>query len=110
MIAEQFAELLRLQRAAVIALKPLVLETEIREAREVRPLLIVALRTRRSLKSTRFLSTQIGLPDAARRVFDLTRPAWEALGLLIAECEGELGDGEEFATPLVRECADAITR
>lgn len=94
MIPPSFVELHRLQRAAVIALKPLVLEIEVRAALDVRTLLVGALRTQRSLKSTRFLSTQLGSTDAARRMFGLTQPALDALRQLIAECEVELGDRE----------------
>lgn len=91
MIPVVFTELHRLQKEAVIALKPLCLETDVREAITIGYLGRTAAVVLRSLKSTRFLSTQCGSQDAARRIRALTQPAYEAVSALIAECEREIG-------------------
>lgn len=89
MVPASFVELHRLQVAAVIACKPLCLDVELREASTVRELHVAAIRTRRSLSSTRYLSTQCG-PAASRPIYALTQPAIDALGDLCAACDEEL--------------------
>jgi len=94
MIQKSYFELHRLQTAAVVALKPLTRETRIKSAGDLHELCMAALREKDVLSFTRFLSTQIGLPDAARRTHEATRGAFDVLQALIAECERELATAE----------------
>ncbi|HEX4334635.1 MAG TPA: hypothetical protein VH062_01910 [Polyangiaceae bacterium] len=90
MIPTSLVELHRLQKAAVIALKPHCLESRVKDASNRYDLYLAACEQRRSLVSTRFISTQVGSRDAARLIRAHTQAAFEAVTALLAECEREL--------------------